>query len=76
MKRIHSPLICALFLAACSFATAQGSNFVLFGKGEEVPPEKKTVRPLTAPYLHEDALVTTDVRGFFLYHELPELEGY
>ena len=76
MKLIHYSFISVLFVTICSFANAQGSKFVLLGgDGEEISAEKKTVRPLTAPYLHEDAFITTDVRGWFLYHELGELEG-
>lgn len=75
MKFIHYTFVSVLFAGICSLANAQGSNFVLFGSGEEIPAEKKTVRPLTAPFLNEDALITTDVRGWFIYHELGELEG-
>jgi len=70
MTHIRCSFIYALFLAVYSFASAQGSHFVLLGKGEDVPPEKKTVRPLTAPFLHEDALITTDVRAWFLYQDV------
>ncbi len=75
MKFIHYSFTFILLVLTCSLVSAQGSKFVLLGNGEEVPPEKKTVRPLTAPYLHEDALITTDVRFFFLHHEFSELEG-
>ncbi|PXA05583.1 hypothetical protein DDZ13_01535 [Coraliomargarita sinensis] len=47
---------------------AQG-GFVLFGDAGEAPvPEEKSVRPLTAPYFHEDAFVTTDVRAWYAKH--------
>ena len=75
MKRLHYSFFAALFVAICSFATAQGSNFVLLGSGESLPPEKKAVRPITAPFLHEDAFITTDVRGWFLYHESGGAQG-
>lgn len=76
MKLKNYLFICAFSAIACSLANAQGSNFVLLGgSGEQIPPEKKTVRPLTAPYFHEDAFVTTDVRTWFIYHELGELPG-
>lgn len=74
MKIAHYLLISISVAGICSFTNAQGS-FVLFGSGEALPAEKKTVRPLTAPYLHEDALITTDVRGWFLHHDLAELDG-
>ena len=34
----------------------------------EIAPEEKSVRPLTGPYFHEDAFVTTDVRAWYLVH--------
>ena len=74
MKIAHYLFISTLIAGICSFANAQGS-FVLFGNGEAIPAEEKTVRPLTAPYLHEDALITTDLRGWFLHHDLGEIEG-
>ena len=76
MKFIYYPFISALFVAMCSFANAQGSKFVLLGgDSEAIPVEQKTVRPLTAPFFNEDAFITTDVRGWFVYHELGELDG-
>ena len=76
MKLIHYSFISVLFAAVCSFANAQGSKFVLLGgSGENIPAEQKTVRPLTAPYFHEDSFVTTDVRAWYLNHELSELDG-
>ena len=32
-------------------------------------PERKVVRPLTAPYFHEDAFVTTDLRAWYVNHQ-------
>ena len=76
MKLIHYSFVSVIFTTICSFVNAQGSKFVLLGgDSEEIPAEKKAVRPLTAPYLHEDAFITTDVRGWFLHHELGEVEG-
>lgn len=47
---------------------AQG-GFVIFGESGEAPaPEEKFVRPMTGPYFHEDAFVTTDVRAWYLVH--------
>ena len=69
MKHIYSSVIIAFIAGLCSFANAQGSNFVLLGSSEEIPAEHKTVRPITAPFLHEDALITTDVRAWYLYHD-------
>lgn len=55
---------------------AQGSKFVLLeDSGEAIPLSKKTVKPLTAPFLHEDAFITTDLRAWAVYHELGELDG-
>jgi hypothetical protein len=76
MKLINYSLIAVLFATLSSFANAQGSNFVLLGSSsEKIPAEKKTVRPLTAPFFNEDAFITTDVRGWFVHHQLGELDG-
>ncbi|HLS27395.1 MAG TPA: hypothetical protein VK041_02000 [Opitutales bacterium] len=54
-------------MIAASSASAQG--FTLFGDPSPKPPaEQKTVRPLTAPYFHEDSFVTTDIRPWFVDH--------
>lgn len=76
MKLTHYSFIAAFFALIGSLANAQGSNFVLLGGGgEEIPAEEKTVRPLTAPFYHEDAFVTTDARAWFIFHELGGLAG-
>lgn len=47
---------------------AQGA-FVLFGEEGKAPePSEKFVRPISAPYLHEDSFVTTDVRAWYAKH--------
>lgn len=44
-------------------------GFVLFGDSAEAPEaEQKFVRPLTGPYFHEDAFVTTDIRAWYAAH--------
>ncbi len=56
-------------LAAGSLLNA-ADGFVLFGDNVEKPaPEDKFVRPVTAPYFHEDSFVTTDIRAWYLNHE-------
>jgi hypothetical protein len=48
---------------------AQG-GFVLFGDSAvEIAPEQKAVRPISAPYFHEDSFVTTDVRAWYVAHD-------
>lgn len=48
---------------------AQG-GFVLFGDSStELASEQKAVRPISAPYFHEDAFVTTDLRAWYLEHD-------
>ena len=62
-------------LAMGSFVNAQG-GFVLFGDAVEKPaPEHKAVRPISAPYFHEDSFVTTDLRAWYLEHDLDTIEG-
>lgn len=62
-------------LAAGSAAHAQHAGFVLFGEPSEgassVPETHRFVHPMTSPYFHEDSFVTTDLRGYFLYHDFP-----
>lgn len=69
-------LVTAVVLGACSFVSAQQPKFVLFensaGDSFDAPAEHQAVHPLTAPYFHEDAFVTSDLRAWYLYHEFPE----
>lgn len=57
-------------------ATAQHADFVLFGESNpqanEVPKEHRFVHPVTSPYFHEDSFVTTDIRAWQVYHDLPK----
>jgi hypothetical protein len=69
------PLVSLGLLAMGSFVNAQG-GFVLCGDAAEKPaPEHKVVRPLSAPYFHEDSFVTTDLRAWYLQHDLDTIEG-
>ncbi len=59
--------LAALTLAATTLNAAEG--FVLFGENAEKPAsEQKFVRPVTAPYFHEDSFVTTDLRAWYAEH--------
>jgi len=54
-----------------SFVNAQSEGFVLFGDNVAKPAaEEKAVRPISAPYLHEDSFVTTDLRAWYVNHEI------
>lgn len=56
-------------LALGSSMNAQG-GFVLFGdSGAKIAPEQKVVRPISAPYFHEDSFVTTDLRAWYVKHD-------
>lgn len=56
-------------MALGSSINAQG-GFVLFGDSEvTIALERKAVRPISAPYFHEDAFVTTDVCAWYLTHD-------
>jgi hypothetical protein len=62
-------------LAAGSFLNA-ADGFVLFGDNVEKPaPEQKFVRPISAPYFHEDSFITTDLRAWYVDHDLDTIEG-
>jgi hypothetical protein len=52
------------------------TRFVLFGdpnpEARAVPSENRAVHPITSPYTHEDSFVTTDLRGWFAWHEFAD----
>lgn len=56
-------------------ASAQHAEFVLFGEPDAeaaaAPENHQFVHPLTSPYVHENSFVTTDIRVWYLYHDLP-----
>jgi hypothetical protein len=69
MKNKQHYLVSFGLIALGSLLNAQG-GFVLFGdSAAEVAPEQKVVRPLTAPYFHEDSFITTDLRAWYLEHD-------
>jgi len=55
--------------------SAQQPGFVLFGDKDrviaDVPAEHRFVHPITSPYYHEDAFVTSDVRAWYVRHNFP-----
>jgi hypothetical protein len=60
-------------VASGSLTSAAHEGFVLFGDNVAKPvAEQKAVRPISAPYFHEDAFVTTDLRGWYLVHEIAD----
>lgn len=60
-------ILSSIALAALS-ADAQG-GFVLFGESASAPAsEQRFVRPITAPYFHEDSFVTSDLRAWYVQH--------
>jgi hypothetical protein len=69
MNYKRQTLLTAGIFAAGSSIFAQG-GFVLFGgSGSELSPEQRVVRPISAPYFHEDAFVTTDLRAWYVEHD-------
>ncbi len=65
----------AFLLATASVASGQHARTVLFGDGDPaglaLPNERRAVHPISAPYYHEDAFITTDLRAWFVQHEFP-----
>lgn len=52
------------------------STFIAFGdKVRSLAHEERAVAPLTAPYYNEDAYVTSDLRAWYLNHELDSVDG-
>lgn len=69
MNNAINTLVSLGLLALGASLNAQG-GFVLFGDaGVELAPEQKAVRPISAPYFHEDSFVTTDLRAWFVDHD-------
>ena len=72
----YTPFILAFGLVAGAITTHAQGGFVLFGDApKEVASEHKVVRPVSAPYFHEDSFVTTDLRAWYLQHDLDVVEG-
>lgn len=62
--------LASLGLIALGATLNAQSGFVLFGdSAKEIAPEQKAVRPISAPYFHEDSFVTTDVRAWYVAHD-------
>lgn len=62
-------------LSALAFGVSAHANdgYVLFGdSAPKVEAQQKAVRPISAPYFHEDSFVTTDVRAWYLAHEFSD----
>jgi hypothetical protein len=67
-KKIHT--LASLGLLALGFSLNAQGGFVLFGdSAAEIAPEQKAVRPISAPYFHEDSFVTTDIRAWYVEHD-------
>lgn len=75
MKNTINTIILALTITAFPLSSAFGSFTLFGGNSEPPPPERKTVSPLTAPFMHEDAFITTDLRAWYITHELGEING-
>lgn len=68
MKTKTCIIASSLIALAASMAQAQG-GFTVFGESGSAPaPEQRFVRPISAPYFHEDAFITSDVRAWYVKH--------
>jgi hypothetical protein len=73
MKTIKIPFYCLCVISLCLSAHA---TYVLVGESiETMALSDKTVRPLTSPYYHEDSFITSDLRAWYLNHDLDTLGG-
>lgn len=69
MKNKTNTLASLCLLALGATLNAQG-GFVLFGDSTvDLAPEQKSVRPISAPYFHEDSFITTDLRAWYVRHD-------
>lgn len=67
-KRTITLVSLGLLAWGCSL-NAQG-GYILFGETNvEIASEQRVVRPISAPYFHEDSFVTTDVRAWYVEHD-------
>lgn len=68
MKTKTCIIASSLIALAATVAQAQG-GFTVFGDpGSSPTPEQRFVRPISAPYFHEDAFITSDVRAWYVKH--------
>lgn len=59
-----------LALAFASGAASAGDMKPLFGGTiEPIDAQARFVMPVTAPYYNENSFITTDIRGWFVYHK-------
>jgi hypothetical protein len=75
MRTSIRSMLLAVGLAA-SLAQAQHARTVLLGEpnpeAADAPAQHKFVHPISAPYHHEDAFITSDVRAWFVHHEFDD----
>lgn len=75
MSRSLTVLAASALGLAASSALAQHAEWVFIGGANpaaaEAAPEHRFVHPLTSPYFHEDSFVTSDVRAWYAYHDIP-----
>ena len=75
-SKVRPALAVIAMMVFANGAAAQHADWVLFGEpdpqGQQLPEERQFVHPVTSPYFHEDSFVTTDVRAWYLYHDLPK----
>ena len=65
-----SSLLLSLTLCSGTALSAQG-GYVLFPNGTvtpEISASERVVRPVSAPYFHEDSFVSSDLRAWYLVH--------
>jgi hypothetical protein len=74
--KLSIPCLIAVMGLAPGNAQAQHARTVLLGEpnadAADVPESHRFVHPLSAPYHHEDAFITSDVRAWFLYHQFDD----
>ncbi|MEM9704233.1 MAG: hypothetical protein AAF907_17470, partial [Planctomycetota bacterium] len=71
---IHKTTAAVLALSAAVAAPA-AADFVLFGEADpeqaQLDRSSRAEPPMTQPFFSEDAMITTDIRPYFLYHDFP-----
>lgn len=75
--RFTLPVVATLSLGGT--ASAQHAKLMLFGEsnqaGLDLPEERRAVHPITSPFYHEDSFITSDLRAWWLRHNLSETDA-
>ncbi|MDQ8195555.1 hypothetical protein QEH59_14070 [Coraliomargarita sp. SDUM461004] len=73
-SKINTLSSLSLLAMGCAL-NAQGGYVLFSDSNVDLDPEYRVVRPISAPYFHEDSFVTSDVRAWYVSHEFDSDTG-